>query len=297
MKRRVWIGFTALCLLSGSRWLLDAALPSPIEPVLRQALHSLLLLPLFALFAIRKRKSYKLAIHDTGCLIAWSTLLFALPLIVLDMAEGKLPSLTISLVLMLGPAMVVFITAQRSSAFGMDNQSDPRRLLTPALMGLFGAGLLFPLVLPGTFSGKIWAGAVVLAVFGSAFAAVNLHRLLGRLPLFQVATIVSATILLEEGVAGMLLPHAPIAMTTLQGLTEAGMAIGYDAPILLLSLWLLRAMPPTSYAARTFTVLLLALIESATLMRPTIPWTTWLGMSLLALASAWLLTARVPDEQ
>jgi hypothetical protein len=195
--------------------------------------------------------------------------------------------LTEALVFTLVPVVVVMAAAQQSWEFGA--QADPRGLLGPSLAGVCGAALLLPFTMPGSVAGKVWLGALVAAAAVAGLAAVRLHALLRGVPAIVAAALASGVMagceaLLSRGSWGALR-----ALDARGWLFEAGIAVGFEGPLLLLGVRLLRELPPVAFATRYLWILLVAVLESYVLMHPAANWIMGLGALLMAGSAAWLL--------
>jgi drug/metabolite transporter (DMT)-like permease len=290
MKRKTALAFAALCLLSGSAWMIDQFYPEILTGPIRTAAHEGLFAILFALAYLRSRR-------DQLTSRAWLELaicgiaLLALPTILATGSGGQVASLTVILISTAIPVIVVFITAQSA----IINDDNPMRLLLPALCGLGGAALVLPFTWPVSLSGQAWLIAIVLSGILSALAAVRLHSTLGQTGLLRALAILSAS----AAIASALCYHvgyAPILdWTRTQLLIEVLRCLFLETPILFLLIYLIREMRPIAISTRYLLVPLITIVESYIIERPTAAWTVYAGVILMA-ASAFVLIRTSPCD-
>ena len=196
MKLRVWLAFAALCLLSGSGWLLAEWQPETLPGLFPVALRSGLLAILFWAVdqAGHSSNRQSLPAGALAPLFAWSVLMASLPAVAVLYAGEHLSPLTEALVFALTPVLVVFFVSQRAVGFGA--RESPLRLLAPALAGVAGAALLLPFNLPSSGAGRAWLVALFVTAAASAWAAIQLHQRLAGIPVLRAAAIFSASIVL-----------------------------------------------------------------------------------------------------
>jgi hypothetical protein len=176
------------------------------------------------------------------------------------------------------------------------SRGDSRGLLGPALAGVCGAVLLLPFTMPGSVAGRVWLGALVGAAVLTGVAAVQLHKLLRGIPLIAAAVIASGVI---AGCDAVLARASWSALGTLDArgwLVEGAIALGFEGPVLLLGIWLLRELRPVAFATRYLWILLAAVLESYVLMRPSANWIMGLGALLMAGSAVWLLRASPRED-
>jgi hypothetical protein len=218
---------------------------------------------------------------------------FIIPDAVIEGAGASVNGLSEALVFTLVPAVVVFAIAQQSFDFGM--KSDPRQLLGPALAGVFGAAFLIPFSTPPTLEGKLWLAALVASVILAGLAAVRLHTLLQGIPVAAAAALTSGAMAViglgfshanGPAFAALAADHRALLLETLQ-------TLWLDAPLLLLSLWITRDLPPLTVVTRYPLVLLVTIIESYFLLHGAATLPMLAGGILMAGSAAWLLRASI----
>ncbi len=284
MTRRVWFGFAALCVLSGSGWALDEVAPGLLRGLARMAVHDGALALAFGVMSMRQRGAKKWL----GLALA-AVAIFAVPQILFAAAGGHVSGTTVLLIFLLVPAVVVFVVAQQAAGFG--NGESVLRFLVPALAGLLGAFLMLPFDWPPSTAGRLWLVAIAASAVLAGFAAVRLYRLLqgvgvlrGAAFMFGASSLAAATFCWVDwsGNPGW---NGVIA------LGEAVRLAAVEAPILLLTVWLFREMKPVRFSARVLMVPVVMIVEGYVVMRPSVGWTTALGVVLLAGGAVGLLRA------
>ena len=294
MKGRLWLGFAGLCLLSGSVWLLDEVAPPVFGGPAQVAIHDGFLAGVFGLLSLkfggRERTSARMVFE----LVLAGVALLGLPAIVGAGAAGKVSSLDGVLVFCMVPAIVVFLTAQRVSGFG-DTES-PLRLLLPALAGLGGAALILPFTLPQTTAGKLWLIAIVASASFSAWAAIRMHRLLQGMNMLRAAAVLCASAaILSWTFAAHAITLSAVPDARLLWL-EAARILGIDAPVMLLTVYLLGGVNPVAFSGRFLLITLVTIVESYVIERPQVEWTTFAGAVLMAGAAMVLLRPEEPGD-
>ena len=290
----VWLGFALYCVALGSRWIVDQAVPPPLTGLASVGAHHVLLFGVWVGWCLVRRPGGIKLLRKTWWQVALlAATVFVVPNAIIEGAGGTVDGLSEALVFTLAPVGVVFAVAQQSFEFGM--QSDPRRLLGPALAGVFGAALLIPFTMPPSVAGKLWLAALVASAVGAGLAAVRLHGLLQGVPVAAAAALTSGVI---AGV-GLGFSHRHGAALVALGadhralLLETLQTLWLDAPLLLLSLWMTRDLPPLAVVTRYPLVLLVTIVESYFLMHGTGSLVMLAGGLLVAVSVVWLLRTAV----
>ncbi len=295
MNFRILLAFIALCLLSGSGWLLGEWHPETISGPFPVALRSGLLAMLFWVVDRRRHSNQqRLPVGVQASLFAWFVLMVALPTLAVVHAGQYLSPLTETLVFTLSPVLMVFFVSQSSAGFGVTE--SPLRLLAPALGGVAGAALLLPFHLPSTTAGRAWLMALLVTSAVSAWAAIRLHQRLAGITVLPAAMLFSASIFLLSaplsfGRAAQLASWSASALK-LEGLHS----LLFDCPVTLLTVWLLRELSPVAFSSRYLLGIALTIVEGYLLLRPDTNWTTGLGLLLLLSSGVWLLVAGSREE-
>lgn len=280
LKRLTWFGLAALCLLSGSSWLLDESHPSELSAPRQLFVDHLLLALIFAVLATsaaawpRTRGGW---LHLTQ-FAALGLFVIALPALLLP--GSGVASTTSALIFLIIPAVVVFADSQGSQSFGRD--SSPFTLLVPALAGLMGAGLILPFIWPSERSVQLHLLALVASALAAGVAFVRMHRLMCAAAPARMR-ILPALVFLCSFTA---IAAAPFALSSSPW---NGSAIKlellrctiYSLPVMALTGWLLRELRPPVFAARAFFAVVITLVESYVMLRPQLAWPTIVGTALL----------------
>ena len=289
MTRRLWFGFAALCVLSGSGWALDEAAPGLLRGLVRMAVHDGMLAMAFGAVSMRDRGESKRGATIWFGIALAAVAILAVPQILFAAAGGHVSGTTVLLIFMLVPAVVVFVVAQQAAGFG--SEESVLRFLVPALAGLLGAFLMLPFDWPPSVVGRLWLVAIAASAVLAGFGAVRLYRLMqgvgvlrGAAVMFGASSIAAAAFCWVDwsGNPGW---NGAIAVG------EAVRLVAVEAPILLLTVWLFREMTPIRFSARVLMVPLVMIVEGYVVERPSVDWTTALGVVLLAGGAVGLLRA------
>ena len=277
MSRKVWAGFAVLCLLQGAGLLLDQFMPPLLPGLMRLGVHDGLLAVAFSLVS---RKSTVPVWTLAGLGIA----LFGVPQVLFAAAGGHVDGFTELLVTLLGPVIVVVVSAQRREAFGPED--SPLRLLAPAVVGIGGAVLVLPFYLPASRVGQLWLAVMVLAAVAAGVAAVRIHTLLQGVDVLRAAALVFGAVSVVA--LGFCWVDGRVTLVWDAGAAvfELLRLVVVEGPILLLTVWLLREMKPERFAARPLLVVLVMIVESFIVEHPTVGWTMVVGVLLIG-GGAW----------
>ena len=149
---------------------------------------------------------------------------------------------------------------------------------------------MLPFTAPASPAGYGWLCAMLVAAVLSGVALVQLHRRLAGVP---VATGVAAIC----GGSGLLeLLFAVNQARPLPRLNSVAWGHGLilfaliDAPLWVLTVWLVRNLAPRRFASRYLLAPLLTVVEGVVLVRPALSWTLFAGIALMGFAS-WRLLA------
>jgi len=286
---RVWFGFAALCLLAGSGWAFDEAVPGLLHGLFRIAVHDGVLAVAFGVVSLRDRGGIARGWKFWVELAVAGGAMFAVPQILFGAAGGHVSGGTELLVFLLVPAVVVFVVSQEADGFGRDESA--LRYLAPALAGVLGAVLMLPFDWPPSAVGRLWLGAIVLSAGFAGFAAVRLHRLLQGVGVWRGAAVGFGASSLAAGTFSWVDWSGNPGWNAGAAMWEVVRLVVVEAPILLLTVWLLREMTPIRFSARVLIIPLVMVVEGYWLERPAVDWTTGLGVVLLAGGAVGLLRA------
>jgi len=297
--RRLW-GVAALCVLSGSGWILTQAWPSEMAWPLAAFVHfGVIGLSGLAVPAARGGWSAVPWLRYAAAGVA-GMCLFALPGATLQFAAGKVPEFTSVAAFCAVPLMTVLA----ANAFAA-RDSDASRftgLMVPSVAGLGGALLLFPLENPGSARRWLFLGSVLGCCAVVALAGVWLHR-------WMLGTSVAAAV----AVVGLVSAAALGAGAARTGWSDwwsvwwsvvGAKALAaemlrcalFDLPVVWLTVWLAREVKPERLSARFFLVPVVTAAEGYAVERGPIQVRALLALGLLAAAGVMLLVREEPEE-
>ena len=292
MRWNVWICFVALCVLSGTSWVIPRELSDALPPLEQQGILFGVVGLIALLFVMRGLgfRSWGLRYVRLG---AAAVAFFGVPIVVAEYARGSVSAISRSALFALAPVVVVMAVAFGESA-GREQRSA-RVFLMPALAGVGGLLLLLPLGFSNSARGWVMLAVVCGAVVLVGLASVWLYGLLRGIDFANAIAVV--------GVANavFLLFWSAVREEVVwrgDGLASA-VSIGSLADVLevLLITWLLREMAPIRFAARYLVIPLVTVLESYVLMRP--DWTVRMGFgtALLAAGGGMLLFLKAKEEE
>ena len=218
----------------------------------------------------------------------WGALLLAGPAVLIAGAGGSVASLTETLIFALVPALTVFLVSQR--------EQEVMQGLLPALAGVGGLALMVPYSWPSTWFGGVWLGVLIVCSGALAFSGIKLHESLSKsadgslstVPLLWAGGLATGAAALVAGAGWAAFDRGAVAWTARNMGVEAGWGLLLDGPLALLLFWLIRELPPIALSARFTAVPLTTILGGLIMLRPSVGWTTWLGLALVG-GSAWLL--------
>ncbi len=262
--------FAALCGLEGSLWLLPATQLDPLSLSLLGALVC------WTLWAVSRPRLPTATPHWLlPCLGAGA---FALPAILLAVAQHLLPGQEAAAILAGAPVLVVITSNLLES-----QQGDLPNTLLPVLAGLAGALLLLPVRVP---TAEGWIGlaldliALVLASVCATLTHRFAHRSAPRASFRYVAlgnavayTLATARLWAKDSTARPSFQPATLLNLLVLGLGQA------------LAFSLVRSLLPVRFATRSLLVPLLAAVESFLLWRPSLSLRDLVGASLMLASS------------
>ena len=282
MTRRIWFAFAALCLLAGVAPVLDGFLPDPLPGLFGLGLRFAILAALFALAGTRRQGCWG------GLPVAlWGGLLFAALPVVFAAASGTVTGPTRFLVLALIPAGAVFFASQRDAGFGADR--SPFALLLPALAGFGGAALLLSYTVPNSTAGKLWLALMAVLAVVCGLALTRLSQALEGTSMLRAGALATASASAVALAFCWLDGHPAFDLSAVTLALGSARLLLFDAPVILLTVWLLPRMEITAFSARYLLAIFVAIAASFLLARPGLSWTVALGALLLLGGSAVLL--------
>ncbi len=300
MTRRHWLGFFALCLLSASAWLAEAARPSLMPASSRKCLHYLVIAFTVGIFGGRKFACSRFRPTPVARLAIASVCLFGIPAVLIEPTRSGVSEGTIAALFALLPVAIVLLVPHFDLGGRVDSATTGQ--LAPALIGLAGTLLLLPFALPASFREARLYAVVVLAVLIAATASVWMYRLLvevGVVEAVVISTTANATFLFAASLASNAMGGSSWGGQWSWNAVgvEASQAVCLDLPQIALLLWLMREVAPQRLAARALVIPLLTLLEGYALLRPEISARSVCGAALLIFGAGRLLSGRQRDEE
>ena len=286
---RLW-GVVVLCVLSGSGWMLTQAWPSEMAWPFGSCLHfGLIGLVGFGVTALQGGwRGYSWG-RATAVGLA-GMCLFALPSAVLQIAAGKVPEYTSAAIFCAVPLMTILA----ASAFGEDEVGRLGGLMVPALIGLAGALLLFPVQSPGSLRRWLFLGLVLGCGVVVAVAGVWVHRLMRGVDVAAAVAVIGLGSAAALGLYGTAVgwPSLRLAVIT----TESLRCVAFDLPLVWLTVWLVREISAARLAARFLLVPLVTVVEGYALERGPVAARAIVALVLLCAGGAMLLFKDEPEE-
>jgi drug/metabolite transporter (DMT)-like permease len=291
MRWNRWFAFVALCILSGTSWVIPHDGVDRLPPLEQQGI-LFGVLGCGALLFAGGRESFG-DMRRRWVRLAWAAVGFlGVPSVVAEYTRGPLPVISRAALFAMVPIVIVMTLAARESV--KNEERGARRLLIPALVGLGGLLLLLPLQFSSSVRAWISLGGVCAAVVLVGLASVWLYELLqgakfvAGLAVTGVAN--SIFLLFWSALHEDTLWHRDdlaslLSLTSLTDLTEV-----------LLIVWLLREMQPARFASRYLLIPLVTVLESYILMRPELTARMGFGTVLLAAGAGMLLFFKARDE-
>lgn len=284
MGRAQWAGFTLLCLLSATSWVVPTSSAVPLfeEQGIRYGVIGLVGI------GVGVRGLRGLSWGRIAAIGAGFVAFFGVPIVLVEVARGSVGELTRSAVFAMTPvSVVVFGTV-------MDGEmSGGQRFLVPALSGAGGLLLLLPLTLPGTLDGRLMLALLVGAAVLSGVAAVWLYQLLQGVGLWEAMGIagVSNCLFLMLAAAA----RKELVWGGMAGVVSFGSLV--DVVEVVLLVWLVREMMPVRFAARYLLIPLITVVESYDLQWPGLSARMAAGTLLLAVGTGAMLFWNPEDER
>ncbi len=283
-QRTLW-GFVAFCLASAVVGVAGSVYATGWPSLLRLWVHDVAAyLVLVAVALVTKAPRPKAA--SLGHAGWWLAVLFVTAPVSYAAVGGSLGSSATTLVFGLIPFLTVFMVAQREGA--------ELTLLAPAVVTLGGLALVVPFAWHGSGVGFGSLGVMVLCAGLVAFAGIRLHSLLQEVPILWAAALGSGLSAALGFVAWLIFERGTVEWVWSAVCGEVAWGVLIDAPLVLLTVWLLKRMRAEGFAARFAVVPMLSVFAGILVMRSAVVWTTWLGLGLV-LGGSWLLVREVTE--
>ena len=121
-----------------------------------------------------------------------------------------------------------------------------------------------------------------------ALAGIRLHASVGDGQVIPAAIAATAGAALLSFAGWLALQRGPVDLSWRTLAAETAWSILIDLPLVLLTFILLRKLRPEAFSTRFLLVPLVTILGGVVTLRPTVPWTTWLGLAMVV-GSSWML--------
>jgi drug/metabolite transporter (DMT)-like permease len=281
-----------LCLLWAFASLRSDLLPGPASPAGSSPLaNQATLLAVFAVVAAVAALACKArwpSGGELGLSVSVAIGLFVAPALLIDLAKAFIDDSTRVVLFSLVPVFAVVLEPHLGSA----SSSQQRGGLAAGLIAVVGTLLVFPLELPQTLRAVFAFGGIVTAVAALAAAncvAVRLAIRPSAPSTFGFAAVATGSAALILGALSVFADRHPRTAS----LFDPWRAL--DLVALALLFWLMRRMTAVQMTTRFLIAPLLVNLIGLAFLRPGVQVRGWLGLSLIALGSGWLLL--VPEDE
>ncbi len=276
---------TALCLSMGSRWLVDDAYPAAASTLQSQALGAAVVAVLCGAWAGVRRWRGVVAARSVARSaigrVLGTVLVVAGASSASVMAGRHLTAGYATLALALTPVVVIVVCG----AIDDGAKGDPMRMLWPGLCGM--AGLLTLLPIPAFKDLRPWlalgAMPILMGLGGSLLkgkgTSEDVRSSQGTMWIWSLGCLLAGATLLGLGVGRPGYGRSGLPF-------GAGLLDGWNVALTLLTLDRLGA---AGWSTQFFLVPLVAIVESALLMRPMLDVRTWIGLGLLLFGATRIL--------
>ncbi len=292
MRWTVWASFAALCIVSGSSWVIPPAMSDGPPPLEQQGL-LFGAMGLTALFFSWHGVRARLGEVELAQSVGAATAFFGVPIVIVEYAGASVSSITRSALFAMVPVVVGLVVAAGDA--GARGERRPRRFLVPALVGVGGLLLLLPLQPSGSLRGRVMLALVLAAVVLVGIASVWLYRLLGEIPVVQSIAVVGVANGLFLLICSAV--HEDMVWGWRELISGVSISSGADLIEVLLIVWLLREMAPIRFAARYLVIPMVTVLESFVFVRPQLTVRIGFGTALLAVGAGMLLFLGDGEEE
>jgi drug/metabolite transporter (DMT)-like permease len=288
--REAW-GVAALCLIAGSGWLLVQCYPSELGYPFAGCIHFAVIGCTAALWAVAARKSGERRALAWVPLVSISiagVCIFALPAAALQLVAGAIsPAASVALFCSV-PLMTVLCATY------LPGSSGTQRLLVPGVIGMAGALLLFSVNLPGSLWRWICFVMIVAVCLVVALASVWIHQLMQGASVAGAVAAIALSCAALLGIYGETIGWPALNVALVAG--EAARCVVVDLPVVWLTVWLMREVPPARLSARFLLGPLVTVLEGYAVVRGPLPVRTLAGAALLAAGGLMLLFKDESEE-
>ena len=216
--------------------------------------------------------------------------LFVVPALPIEVAKAYVDDSTRVALFSLVPIFAVVLEPH----LGAPSASQQRGGLVAGLIAVVGTLLVFPLELPQTAAAAFAFGGIVAATASVAAAncfAVRIASEPAAPSIFAFAAVATGSGAVTLGVLSVLLDRHSLSVSIFDPWIAPGLLT------LALLFWLMRRMTAARMTTRFLIAPLLANLIGLAFLRPGVQWRGWLGLSLIAFGSSWLLFAPADEPE
>lgn len=291
MKRMELLGVVALCVWSGSGWLLTEAWPTELSDSFVGMLHFGLIAVVAVVLALRgARGAARLPVRRELEIALVGVMLFAVPTLGLRLARTGMTSFAEVAVFAAVPlVMAVLATLAQEAA----SEGGLGQAITPGLVGFCGALLLFPLWVPGSLRHELALAATVGCAVLVAWASLRVRVVLDGVDWARAVAIVAGANALVFAAAWLAGGDA------LPGVRALGVELVrgavFDLPLVVLTACLMGKVEPERLGARFLLAPLVTVVEGYARERGPLDLRTMAAVALIAGGGVWVLVRRQAD--
>jgi hypothetical protein len=288
---RVWAmkrvgAVVALSVFVGSGWLLIEAYPSKMGFPFAGCVHFTLMGLVGLAVALRegwggwtRGNAMRVAVAGLG--------VFVLPGFVGQLVAGAVSgSASVALYCAVPLLMVLGV-----AAFG---QGSGRGLLIPSLVGLFGALLVFSVEIPESMRRVVGLAVVFGCSMALAGAGVWMFRLMQGVGTAHAVALVGITGAVVLGGYGLWVGWPRMSASMVGG--EVLRCLVFDLPVVWVTVWLTREVPPAKLAARFLIAPVVASVEGYAMVRGAVEMRSAVALVLMVVGAGMLLVKEESDE-
>lgn len=275
-----------LSTLIGSGWLLTEAYPGAMAFPFAGCVH-FGVIGLMGLLVSLRGAWGSLSWGKAAVLAAATLGIFVLPAIVSQLVAGAVSSSASVALFCAVPLLMVLGMAWFGDGAG-------RGLMMPSLVGLFGALLVFSVEVPRSVRRTV----CLMAVFGccvvAASASIWMFKLVRGIRAAQAVMVTGFAGAAVLGVLGLGVGWPRITLSAIG--VEAARCVVFDLPVVWMTVWLMREIPPVRLAARFLIAPLVTWVEGYAMVRGPVEARSIVALLLIAAGAAMLLVQDESDE-
>lgn len=277
-KKGSWRWFAILCLIASSRWIFENRYPE-VGSTLRTEAWSCGILAVLTLAAALAGKRRRPTLQESVRLMIIGGGLLAVPAFGVLLGGAAGDSFNRAVALCLVPVIVLVLS-------GVWSDSAPSALsFWPGLVGLGGAMLVFPLMMPTNVFGYVGLLAPPVVVGAACVACRKIAK--------DIPGEWSAAMLLAGGAIALVLMEARrVFGTDVAPMEFPWGAVAIDVVVSGFTVLVVLQIDAIRYASRYFVIPLLTIVEGLLILREGVTFRLCVGLALLVVASAALLRGR-----